>query len=89
MTFEILLIPCSKFNFKVPKFVAEAWEASEDGAEVAKLTTSGGGKGGWKLKLDPSTTSGLADFVLKVLYAIPKYRASRIIRHPWGLTKVS
>lgn len=50
---------------KVPKFVAEAWEASDDGAEVAKLTTSGGGKGEWKLTLDPSTTAGLSDFVLK------------------------
>ena len=53
-------------NQKVPKFVAEAWEASEDGAEVAKLTTSVGGKDGWKLTLDPSTTSGLSNFVLKV-----------------------
>ena len=57
------------FIFKVPKFVAEAWEASEDGAEVARLTAppSGGGEKGWKLTLDPSTTtSGLSNFVLKV-----------------------
>lgn len=64
----ILVIPCS--NFKVPKFVAEAWEASDDGAEVAKLTTSGGGKGEWKLTLDPSTTAGLSDFVLKALFEL-------------------
>merc|ERR1719471_993025 len=53
---------------KVPKFVAEAWEASEDGAEVARLTAppSGGGQKGWKLTLDPSTsTSGLSTFVIK------------------------
>ena len=57
------------FILKVPKFVAEAWEASEDGAEVARLTAppSGGGENGWKLTLDPSTaTSGLSTFVLKV-----------------------
>ena len=49
--------------------MAEAWEASEDGAEVARLTAppSGGGEKGWKLTLDPSTTtSGLSTFVLKV-----------------------
>ena len=54
----------------MPKFVAEAWEASDDGAEVAKLTTSGGGKGEWKLTLDPSTTAGLSDFVLKALFEL-------------------
>ena len=49
---------------KVPKFVAEAWEASDDGAEVAKLTS--GGKGDdWKLTLDPATNPVLSDFVFR------------------------
>ena len=48
---------------KVPKYVAKAWEASEDGAEVAKLTS--GGKGDWKLTLDPSRNPMMSDFVLR------------------------
>ena len=53
--------------------MAEVWEASEDGAEVARLTAppSGGGEKGWKLTLDPSTsTSGLSSFVLKVVQTL-------------------
>ena len=48
---------------KVPKFVAEAWEASEEGTEVATLTP--GGKGDWKLTLDPATNPVLSDLVLR------------------------
>ena len=67
--------------------MAEAWEASEDGAEVARLTAppSGGGEKGWKLTLDPSTaTSGLSTFVLKVqpqtLKCVPREALSFILK---------
>ena len=48
---------------KVPKFVAEAWEASEDGAEVAQLTS--GGEGDWRLTLDPATNPALSELVFR------------------------